>query len=200
MDNPEALRRRKLHNQNRKRKVMPNQKLLIALVAIATAVHGYSASKTGRIITGNLTRVGATQMATLPGSADQVVGHGLLNAPEADLLKGKAPVGALGGWAPGILPHYLPEGTGYLLPAGSDFVMQVHYHRDGRLERDRTQVGLYFAKKPLEKQMLGLVVPGRFKTDAKPGSGGRFGGLGGFAIRGGGFFGSFFSGFWWHDL
>jgi peroxiredoxin len=95
----------------------------------------------------------------------------------ADLLKGKAPVGALGGWAPGILPKYLPEGTGYLLPAGSDFVMQVHYHRDGKLERDRTQVGLYFAKKPVEKQMLGLVVPGRFKTDAKPAQG-RFGGLG----------------------
>src|SRR5262245_14942727 len=114
-----------------------------------------------------------------PGFSSSM-GIGFRPSP-ADLLKGKAPVGALGGWAPGILPKYLPAGTGYLLPAGSDFVMQVHYHRDGKLERDRTQVGLYFAKKPVEKQMLGLVVPGRFKIDAKPagaGGGGRFGGLG----------------------
>jgi peroxiredoxin len=85
----------------------------------------------------------------------------------ADLAKSKPPIGALGGWAPGILPKYLPDGVGYPLPAGSDFVIQVHYHRDGRLEKDRTQVGLYFAKKPIEKSMLGIVVPGRFKPDPK---------------------------------
>src|SRR5262245_12711400 len=97
----------------------------------------------------------------------------------AQMLSGKQPVGALGGWAPGIMPKYLPEGTGYLLPAGSDFVMQTHYHRNGKRERDRTQVGLYFAKKPVDRPMLGLVAPGRFKTDAKPAAPGvRFGGLG----------------------
>ncbi len=95
----------------------------------------------------------------------------------ADLAKGKPPIGALGGWAPGILPKYLPDGVGYPLPAGADFVIQVHYHRDGRLEKDRTQVGLYFAKKPIEKSMLGLVVTGRFKTDSKA-RGGRFSALG----------------------
>src|ERR1051326_1496166 len=100
-------------------------------------------------------------------------------ATTADFLKGKPPSGALGGWAPGILPKYLPDGTGYLLPAGSDFVMQVHYHRDGRVEHDRTQVGLYFAKKPVEKPMPGLVVPGRFKIGgAAPAAGRRMGGLG----------------------
>jgi hypothetical protein len=97
-------------------------------------------------------------------------------------LGGKQPFGALSGWAPGIVPKELPAGTGFSLPKGSDFVMQVHYHRDGRTERDRTQVGLYFAKKPVERSMLGLVVPGRFKTDAKPGpergAAGRFGRLG----------------------
>jgi peroxiredoxin len=94
----------------------------------------------------------------------------------ADLAKSKPPIGALGGWAPGILPKYLPEGIGYPLPASSDFVIQVHYHRDGRLEKDRTQVGLYFAKKPIEKSMLGLVVPGRFKPD--PTFKGRFAAMG----------------------
>jgi Copper type II ascorbate-dependent monooxygenase, C-terminal domain len=33
------------------------------------------------------------------------------------------------------------------LPKGADVVMQIHYHRNGRVEKDRTQVGLYFAKK-----------------------------------------------------
>ena len=28
--------------------------------------------------------------------------------------------------------------------------MQVHYHRNGRAEKDRTQIGLYFAKKKVE--------------------------------------------------
>jgi hypothetical protein len=60
---------------------------------------------------------------------------------------GFTPNGALSGWAPGQLAHHLPEGYGWHLPKGSDIIMQVHYHRDGRVEKDRTQIGLYFAKK-----------------------------------------------------
>jgi peroxiredoxin len=60
---------------------------------------------------------------------------------------GFVPQGGVGGWAPGQVPRYLPDGYGYFLPKGADVVMQVHYHRNGRLEKDRTQVGLYFAKK-----------------------------------------------------
>ena len=41
----------------------------------------------------------------------------------------------------------MPEGYGFLLPKKSDVVVQVHYHRDGRVEHDRLQIGLYFAKK-----------------------------------------------------
>jgi peroxiredoxin len=59
---------------------------------------------------------------------------------------GFVPQGGLGGWAPGQVPRYLPKGFGYFLPKGSDVVIQVHYHRNGRLEKDRTQIGLYFAK------------------------------------------------------
>jgi peroxiredoxin len=57
------------------------------------------------------------------------------------------PRSGIGGWAPGQLARKMPDGYGWLLPKGSDVVMQVHYHRDGRVERDRTQIGLYFAKK-----------------------------------------------------
>jgi peroxiredoxin len=73
------------------------------------------------------------------------------------------PRGGLGGWAPGQLGHKLPDGYGWLLPKGSDVVVQVHYHRDGRVEKDRTQIGLYFAKKNEGmKAYKGGVIPGRF--------------------------------------
>jgi hypothetical protein len=60
---------------------------------------------------------------------------------------GFLPRAGLGGWAPGQMAHQLPEGYGWLLPKGADVVLQVHYHRNGRVEKDRTQIGLYFAKK-----------------------------------------------------
>lgn len=60
---------------------------------------------------------------------------------------GFVPAGTLGGWAPGFSPNVLPEGTGYRLPKDADIVLQIHYYRTGKPERDRTRVGLYFAKK-----------------------------------------------------
>ncbi len=63
---------------------------------------------------------------------------------------GFLPTRGLMGWAPGIQPRYLPDGVGFVLPKESDIVMQVHYHRNGRAERDKTQLGLYFAKKKIE--------------------------------------------------
>lgn len=78
---------------------------------------------------------------------------------------GFVPNGALSGWAPGQLARTLPEGYGWLLPKGSDVIMQVHYHRDGRVEKDRTQIGLYFAKKSEGmKPFKGGVIAGRFPT------------------------------------
>ena len=75
-------------------------------------------------------------------------------------FRGFRPRGSLGGWAPGSGARFLPDDTAYFLPKGSDVVMQLHYHRNGRLEKDRTQIGLYFAKKPVEKRFQSLVIPG----------------------------------------
>jgi hypothetical protein len=36
--------------------------------------------------------------------------------------------------------------------------MQVHYSRSGKSETDLTQIGLYFARGPVDKQMRGLPV------------------------------------------
>jgi peroxiredoxin len=73
---------------------------------------------------------------------------------------GFPPQGGLSGWAPGHTAHFLPDGIGYYLPKNSDVVMQVHFHRNGRTERDRTQIGLYFAKKKVERPLAGGVIAG----------------------------------------
>jgi peroxiredoxin len=59
--------------------------------------------------------------------------------------------GGLGGWAPGQMARFLPENSGFFLPKNADVVMQVHFHRNGRIETDRTRVGLYFAKNKVER-------------------------------------------------
>ena len=70
-------------------------------------------------------------------------------------------IGGIGGWTPGLRGFKLPEGTGYFLPKGSDVVVQMHYHRTGKSEKDRTRIGLYFAKDPKALKTLNiLVVPG----------------------------------------
>jgi peroxiredoxin len=69
------------------------------------------------------------------------------------------PSGDLGGWAPGISAHGSPKGVGFYLPKGSDIIVQVHYHRTGRVEKDKTRLGLYFADEPV-KPVQPLIVPG----------------------------------------
>ena len=66
---------------------------------------------------------------------------------------GLLPSGAIGGWAPGNMPHPLPAGVGTLLPKGADIVLQVHYHKSGKPETDRTKLGLYFTKTPVDKRL-----------------------------------------------
>jgi len=51
-------------------------------------------------------------------------------------------------WAPGNLPRLLPQGVVRQLPKGADLLLQIHYHKTGKVEMDRTQVGLYFSRKP----------------------------------------------------
>ena len=69
-------------------------------------------------------------------------------------------VGGLGGWAPGQLGTRLPDNSGILLPKESDIILQIHYHRTGKPEKDRTKIGLYFAKQQPEKSWNTLVLAG----------------------------------------
>ena len=75
---------------------------------------------------------------------------------------GFLPAGGIGGWAPGMRPQAKPDGVGTLLPAGARVVLQVHYHnRRGVTESDRTQIGLYFSKKPVDKRVRAIPVMNR---------------------------------------
>ena len=68
--------------------------------------------------------------------------------------------GGIGGWAPGQAPQFLPSGAGWLLPKNSDFLIQTHYHRNGQATDDRTQIGLYFAKEPIDLPWQSVIVQG----------------------------------------
>ncbi|SIO21317.1 Copper type II ascorbate-dependent monooxygenase, C-terminal domain [Singulisphaera sp. GP187] len=80
---------------------------------------------------------------------------------------GMIPSGGLGGWSPGKVALPLPDGVGRYLPAGSDVLLQVHYHRSGKVESDNTSIGLYFAKHEVDKQVRGARImppsPGLFR-------------------------------------
>lgn len=68
-------------------------------------------------------------------------------------------------WAVGPLVNCrarFPEGTGIKLQKGTDVVMQIHYHRNGKLEKDKTAIGIYFSKKKVERPFQGGVMAGLF--------------------------------------
>ena len=55
--------------------------------------------------------------------------------------------GAIGGYVPGLPAGRLRPGRAVLLPAGSDIVLQVHYNASGKPAKDRTKVGIAFARR-----------------------------------------------------
>lgn len=68
------------------------------------------------------------------------------------------PLGGIGGWAPGNTADKLPAGLAKVLPKGAKLVMQVHYHKSGKPETDRTKVGLHFSKAPVERPVYNITV------------------------------------------
>lgn len=70
--------------------------------------------------------------------------------------------GSLGGWAVGGRPLEFPEGIADLLPKGSDFVLQVHFHLTGKAEIAKPRIGIYFARTPPTKIAASLDLPPLF--------------------------------------
>ncbi|MDQ1473334.1 MAG: hypothetical protein QOJ99_4814 [Bryobacterales bacterium] len=52
------------------------------------------------------------------------------------------------GYVPGRRPEPLPDDTAFLVKAGSDFVLQIHYTPNGKESTDLTKVGLVLSRQP----------------------------------------------------
>ena len=66
---------------------------------------------------------------------------------------------SLGGWAVGAQPQFFPEGLALSVTKGSDLVMQYHFHPTGKPLEEKAKIGLYFAKKAPERQMVAIQLP-----------------------------------------
>ena len=52
-------------------------------------------------------------------------------------------------------PAVFPAGTGKLVPKNARVIAQIHYSaRGGQIEADRSRIGLYFTKPPVEKRIM----------------------------------------------
>ena len=64
------------------------------------------------------------------------------------------PDAAFAGYNPGEPPRNLEPGTAMLVKAGSAFRFRVHYTPNGHASKDRSYMGLYFAKAPVRYRMF----------------------------------------------
>jgi len=78
-----------------------------------------------------------------------------------DQRRGRHGLGDLGhlvGYAPGDMPSVYPPGTAKKVPAGADFLFEIHYTPIGRVRTDRSKVGLILAKAPVTRQAYTLPI------------------------------------------
>lgn len=87
--------------------------------------------------------------------APEVVHHIIVFVvpPGQQFLPGNPFTPALGGTAPGDMPAVLPAGTAKKIPAGSKLWFQMHYTPNGKAQKDRSSIGLVFAKEPVEREI-----------------------------------------------
>jgi peroxiredoxin len=72
--------------------------------------------------------------------------HGIgfrLLPPRAD---GMPRFSFLSAYVPGTEAYVAPSDADYIIPAGSDIVVQMHYHRNGKQTQDSTRMGLWLRK------------------------------------------------------
>ena len=74
---------------------------------------------------------------------------------------GLLPTEGLGGWSPGMGPIRMPQGAAVPLAARSKLIAQVHYHPDGKAERDQWSVGLYFTDQAPVRRVVDVGVASR---------------------------------------
>ncbi len=61
------------------------------------------------------------------------------------------------GYVPGLFGKRWPEGEAKFVPAGSDFIFQIHYSTNGTAGTDQSKIGLIFSKEPPRQRVLSAV-------------------------------------------
>jgi len=90
-----------------------------------------------------------------PG-APEVVHHILVFVvpPGKVFIPGSPATPVLTGMAPGESPLVLGPGMAKMVPKGSRLLFQMHYTPNGRAQKDRSSIGLIFAKEPPKKVVI----------------------------------------------
>jgi peroxiredoxin len=96
------------------------------------------------------------ERAEAKAGAPEVVHHILafILPPGKRFMPGSPDSPVLCGMAPGDMPMMLKPGLAKLIPKGSRLILQMHYTPNGRAQKDRSYIGLVFAKKPPEKEIV----------------------------------------------
>lgn len=102
----------------------------------------------------NITYMDYSGWARIQDEQDEGPGFSLFNN-SAGLPRGTQ---GIGGWAPGSLARYLPPGVGVPLGRGGDLLIEIHYHLNGKHTTDQSAVGLYFAKRRVERSVQTLAM------------------------------------------
>ncbi len=109
-------------------------------------------------------RVDDTPSSRLADAQDSLPGFDeMFSRTEARL-----PGGFFLGWTPGRVPRPFPDGMGWQLQPGSDFIVQFHLRPTGQPELVSARVGLYFTDQPPEQTPL-IVRLGGQTMDIPPG-------------------------------
>jgi hypothetical protein len=80
------------------------------------------------------------------------------SSPQAQ-AEGVARAGGIGGWALGGRALELPEGLAFFVPKGSDLILSTHFHPSGKVEHEKSSVGLYFAPGPPVQAFTTIQLP-----------------------------------------
>jgi len=67
--------------------------------------------------------------------------------------------GGLGGWALGGQALELPSGLAFFVAKGSDLILSTHFHPSGKIEHERSTVGLYLASSPPTQAFATIQLP-----------------------------------------
>jgi hypothetical protein len=144
--------------------------------AIHHALFFLDSSGTARTLDGRDGQAGMAGMGFLagPDSGSEPRGGGLLGrltgrgeatSRPADNTNNRIDArldGGLGGYVPGAMPSLLPGDLAMELPAGSDIVMQTHFHPSGKAETEQAELALYFADQPPARKLVPIQVPPMF--------------------------------------